>query len=614
MAGRNKGGRPRLSAEEKVRRGTLRPVRERMSTASERSEATDQTSQPIADRPYVEIANGYRRDVLAGRIVACQWVRLACERQDRDLKRADDPSWRYRWDDGEAAAICRFAESCPHVEGTWDTPLVHLEPIEVFLLTTIFGWRRKADGWRRFSTVYIEVARKFGKSILSAIVMLYCLRHEREVGAQIRIAATTGAQARIVFGVMQKMIRRSAALRELGLRVFANAILHDEDGGGDAQPINSKSSTQDGLNPSAYCVDELHAHRDRGLFDVLKSSRGARRNPLSWYITTAGYDQLGVAYEQRTFVTKVLQGVFTAEHYFGIIFTLDEGDEWTDERVWVKANPMLGITPQIDEMRQYCQEAKDSPASEAEFKTKRLNLWLTGASSWLNLSQWDACADPSMRLDDFRGELACIGGDLAQKDDLAALAIAFERGGVVYGFLKFYLPRLVVEQRARAVPAYRLWADQGLLTLTEGNTLDEAAVEADVRQWCEQFDIRAIAFDQFGSAGITTRLASDGLPAVLTPKNAKTFTEPSRELEVRVRQGLLRHDGNAILRWNASNVCVTRRADDSLLPKKDHPDSPNKIDGIDGLLLAMGSLRRTIAEGDTSRSVWEDDSYEMVTL
>src|SRR5262249_50111445 len=168
--------------------------------------------------------------------------------------------------------------------------------------------------------------------------------------------------------------------------------------GGSLLPMNAKSSTQDGLSPSAYCVDELHAHKDRGLFDVLKSARGARLNPLSLYVTTAGYNLLGVCYEQRTILLKVLQQVFEADHFGGCIYTLDEHDEWTDERVWIKANPMIGITPRWDEMRQYCRDAIHSQESQGEFKTKRLNLWLSSASAWLPMDAWDRCADRDLSI------------------------------------------------------------------------------------------------------------------------------------------------------------------------------------------------------------------------
>jgi phage terminase large subunit-like protein len=582
-------GRPRLSTRAKTLRGTLRPSRERV--APEAVEASPQIVVPES-RDYVAVANGYVRDVVAGRVVACAAVRLACQRQDRDLKRAaKDPAWPYVWSDEQATAVCAFAEQLPHVEGSWSSPLIHLEPWQCFILTTLFGWRRKVDGCRRFNTAYVEVARKAAKSVLASVIGLYCLTREGEPGAQVRLGATTGKQARIVFSVMQRMVQRSAWLRAEGVQDFANAITH-EASGSNVEPINAKSSTQDGLNPHCVILDELHAHKDRGLFDVLKSARGARKNPLSFYITTSGYNLLGVAYEQRTFVQKVLQQVLEADHYFGIIYTLDEKDDWRDERVWIKANPMLGITPQLDEMRQYAHEAQQSPQSEGEFKTKRLNLWLNAAASWLNMVQWDACADPSLRLEDFAGEPCWIGGDLGQLDDITAIALVFRRADTLYAFVRCYLPRLVVQERARKVPAYQTWVNAGLLTLTEGSMVDYSVVEADARRWCEQFDVRDIAFDQFGSLQIAGNLSNSGLPARLEPKNAKTFTPPARELETRVKHGRLRHDGNSCLKWMASNCVVRRGTDDSILPKKDSAESPNKIDGIDALLLAIGGLLR----------------------
>jgi phage terminase large subunit-like protein len=552
-------------------------------------------------RDYVGIANRYIADVMSGGVIAGDAVKLAVSRQQADLRRvATESSWPYEWSDHHANDICAFAEQLPHVEGEWETPTILLEPWQCFILTTLFGWRRKADGGRRFNTAYIEVARKAAKSVLASIVALYSLHRENEPGAQVKTAATTGSQARIVFDVCRKMAQRARVLGDAGVQAFANAIVHDASGSS-LQPINAKSSTQDGLNPHCSIIDELHAHKDRGLFDVLKSARGARRNPLSFYITTAGYTLLGVAMEQRSFVLKALQGVFEADHYFGIIYTLDEQDDPFDERVWRKANPMLGITPKLDEMRQYAAEAKLSPDSEGEFKTKRLNLWLSSSSAWLSLRLWDACAGRTLRLEDFEGQPCWIGGDLAQLDDIAAVVLVFRRGDMVVAFPRFYLPELVIAERARRVPAYRQWADAGLLTMTDGNLIDYTLIERDIRADCKRFRVLDIVFDQFGSVQITGNLANDGLPARVEPKNARTFTAPARELETRVKHGKFHHDGNPILRWMASNVVVTRRTDDSLLPKKETADSPNKIDGIDALIQGLGAM---LTQPEPKRSVY----------
>jgi phage terminase large subunit-like protein len=192
---------------------------------------------------------------------------------------------------------------------------------------------------------------------------------------------------------------------------------------GFVQPINAKGKTQDGWNPHVAILDELHAHKDRALFDVIKSAFGARRNPLLWIITTAGFDTNGVCYEQRGAATKMLEGVVPLDHLFAIIFTLDEGDDPFDERVWAKANPMVGITPTLDTMRSAAADARVSPREEGNFKTKNLNLWMNAASAWLNMAQWNLCADPTLSWDDFEGLDCWVGGDLADKDDITALVL-----------------------------------------------------------------------------------------------------------------------------------------------------------------------------------------------
>jgi phage terminase large subunit-like protein len=577
-----------LTAAEHARRGTLQPCRVRSRPAKKLPHST----VPKASLDYVAIARQYGRDVLEGRAVACQFVRQAVERQERDRHRAvTDPSWPYVWSDAHAKDICAFAETMPHIEGKWATPTLVLQPWQAFLLVTVFGWRwRDAPERRRFTDCYVEVARKNGKSVLAAIVMLYCFLKEGENGPQIKIAATTRSQTDAVFLVAKKMVQRLPALRaQYGLQTFANAITCEANSGS-LQPINSKSSSQDGLNPHAYTIDELHAHKDRGLFDVLYSARGSRTNPLSLSITTAGYNLLGVAMEQRTFLLKVLQQVFAADTFFGLVFTLDEGDDWKDERLWLKANPGLGITPRLDEMRAYAQKAQYSDESAGEFKTKRLNVWLSSASTWLPMEAWNACADPTIRLEQFAGEVCHIGADLSERDDLTCVCAVFEKAGTLYAFPRFFLPGDVVEDRSRAVPAYRAWVKAGILEMTEGTMTDLTVVDGYIRSLAAAYTVRGIVIEHFGGQHLAALLQRDGLPVLLQGKSSKYYTAPSRELETRVKHGRFRHDGNSCLTWCASNAVVTRGVDGSLLPKKENANSPNKVDGIDALLLALGEL------------------------
>jgi phage terminase large subunit-like protein len=547
-------------------------------------------------RDYAGIAHKYARDVLAGRVVACKWVKLACKRHLDDLKRSRK-GWEFYFDPWHADDVCDFAEKMPHVEGVWDSATIVLEPPQIFMLAAIFGWRRRSDKLRRFSAVYIEMARKGAKSTLTAIVGIYCLCCEDEPGAQVVIGATTGEQAGKVFNPAKRMIERTRELQEaFDLKAWARSITCGTTGGF-IQPINSKGKTQDGWNPHVGILDELHAHQSRDLFDVITSAFGSRRNPLRWVITTAGYNTNGVCYEQHTYVRKILEATLEAEHYFGIIFTLDEGDNLFDPKVWVKANPMLGITPTLASMESEATDAKASPASEGEFQTKRLNIWRNALGAWLNVAQWLSCGDETLDWADFEGLDCWIGGDLADKNDITALAlVAFDAQGRLIFKPKFWLPEATLalpeHSDGRAVAPYRLWVNQRHLHLTPGDWVDHNEVEAQVREWHQRFRVLKVTFDQFAAAtAMASRLNEDlATPdnplAVILHKKASAVTDPAKELEARVRSGpsRLRHDNNPVMNWMASNVVVAHRRDESILPIKESPMSPNKIDGIDALV------------------------------
>lgn len=569
--------------------------------------------QPPA-RDYVAIATAYAKAAANPKNrQVCKWVRLAAQRHLDDLKRARR-GWPYRFDQWHANDVCDFVEKLPHVEGAWASETITLEPPQIFILAIVFGWRRKIDGLRRFSAVYIEMARKGAKSTLTAGVALYCLCCEGEVGPQIIIGATTAEQAGKVFKPAKEMVGRTPDLQEaFGLEAFSRSITC-ADNGGFIQPINARGRTQDGWNPHVGILDELHAHRDRSLFDVVKSAFGARQNPLLWIITTAGYQVAGVCYEQRMFVTKVLEGVLPADHYFGIIFTIDDDDDPFDPRVWIKANPMLGVTPTLKSMEDYASDAKASPASEGEFKTKRLNIWLNAANAWLSMTQWAKCADPTLSWDAFKGLDCWIGGDLADKDDITALVLAAidARSRLILKPM-FYLPDAVLRQAEHSQgsgPApYRAWADQGWLTLTPGDWVDHNVVEKQIRDWIGAYSVRKVVFDQFAAAlamaaRLNEDLASPDRPlAEILHKSAAKVTDPAKELEARVKAGpdRLIHDGNPVMTWMASNTVVSRRRDGTILPIKESEGSANKIDGIDA---AVNAIKPMLAVTD-DHSVYE---------
>lgn len=556
------------------------------------------TPSPETDgaKDYVAIAHDYAKRAVVDKAGKrfCKWVRLAAKRHLDDLKRKGE-NWPYKFDPWHGNDVCDFIEKLPHVEGQWETPTLTLEPAQIFILVVMFGWRRKVDGLRRFTMAYIEMARKGAKSTLTAGVVLYCTCCEGEPGPLVLIGATTGGQAKKVFAPARQMVIKTPAIQEaFGLHAWANAITC-ADNGGTIQTINAKASTQDGHNTHLGVLDELHAHADRGLFDVIRSSFGARKQPLLWMITTAGFNMHGVCYEQRSFVVKVLEGSVTAEHYFGVVFTLDEGDDPYDERNWIKANPLYPITPSPEYMRARAIEAKASPGGESEFKTKNLNLWMGAAAAWLNVGSWKACGQ-RIPLSAFRGLECHIGADLADKDDITALVLSAKDGERIISKTWFWLPEAALQRASQTerenVTLYQQWRASGHLHVTPGDWVDHNHIERVIRRLKVALTIRSCVFDQFAAAqAMASRLNDDFSNgdepfAVVLPKNARNVTDAAKELEARHKVGpaMLAHDNNPVMTWMAGNAVVQRRVDGTILPKKPETDSKAKIDGVDAMI------------------------------
>lgn len=596
------------------------------------------------DRDFVSVALAYANDAASDKKGEhfCLYVRQAATRFLADLKRATRKNSPWYFSPWHGNDVCDFIEKLPHVAGSWESSTLVLEPAQVFILVNVFGFRRWSDDRRRFTRAYIEMARKNAKSTLTAGIALYCLTCEGELGPEIVIGATTGAQANKVFKPAKLMVDRTSAFRDaFNVKGWARSITCS-DNGGTIQPINAKSSTQDGWNPFVGILDELHAHKDRGLFDVIRSAFGARKQPLMWMITTAGYDVRGVCYEQRTLLVKILSGAVAADHYFGIIYTIDEGDDVFDEKVWRKANPLLGSAVDLDELRGYAIEAKASPASLGEFKTKRLNVWLNAASAWLSVESWKREGIEGLDWADFHGLDCMIGADLADKDDITAVVLIGQRpGGQIILKPVFFLPAaaLVREtQNDTGQSTYGVWAGhnggpaldedgfaglpdlfvrnanndldwqkphpelppawRGHLLVTPGDFVDHNRVEEFIRWLIATQSVRKVTFDQFAAAQqMASRLnedlgGGDDELAMVLHKSAPNVTDPAKELEARVKAGphQIGHDNNPVMTWMVSNAVVTRHVNGTIIPKKESATSANKIDGVDALINAIAPL------------------------
>jgi len=570
----------------------------------------------MAVSKYTTLARHYAEAVVAGDLPACRWVQLACQRQLNDLARFKGKGSLYQFNpklldqNGRpfhpADNLCAFIERLPHVKGPLAGESIKLEPWQAFILTTVFGWV-KPDGKRRFRRSYIEVPRGNAKSTLSSAVALYMLAADREGGAEVYSLATTRDQARIVFGDAQTMARRSAGFRtRFGVAVGAHNM-HVLATGSKFEALSAEGSTLDGLNIHFGCVDELHAHKTRTVYDVVETGTGKRNNSLLWVITTAGSNRAGICYEVRTFVSRLLDGVFEDDSQFGIIYGLDDGDDWTSESALIKANPNWGISVQPEVLLPLQAKAMQMPSATNNFKTKHLNEWVNADTAWMDMRAWDACADAGLDLDDFAGHPCWIGLDLASKTDIAAMVLVFRHPEIAGGFAvfgRYYLPEDTVNASSNS--QYSGWMRAGRLTVTPGNVIDFGWIEADLIDFASRFEIQAVAFDPFQATQLSTRMLEEGLPMIEVRPTVLNFSEPMKTVEALVLQKKLIHDNDPVLTWMASNVVAHLDAKDNIYPRKERPE--NKIDGIVALIMAIS---RAILPGD---AVVLDSDYELMML
>lgn len=537
----------------------------------------------MASRDYCGIARQYAADVLGGKIPACKWVKLAADRQLADLKTYAGSRSPYVFDENEANRVCKFIELLTHTKGELAGTRIHLEPWQVFILTTVFGWLRRADGGRRYRRAYVEVSRGNGKSTLCSGIGLYCLLADREGGAEVYSFATTRDQAKIVFGDAKVMAGRNAPLRnKFGLQVLANA-LYVPTSNSTFQAKSAEGSTLDGLNTHLAIIDELHAHKTRAVYDVVETSTGKRKNSLMFVITTAGFDTSGICYEVRTMVTKVLEKSVVDETQFGIIYGLDEGDDWTTVEALEKANPNWDISVRPEIITSLMKKAIALPSAVNNFKTKHLNIWCSASSAWMDMQAWEA-GEINVDRSDFEGQPCYIGLDVGAKNDVTAKVLLFPVGKSFVVFADFYLPEAAVEKSTNS--QYRGWVEEGWITQSGGAMTDLARIEEDIRDDLSRFDVKGIAYDPWNALQLATNLGNDGAPMVEYRNTVQNFSDPMKSLEALVQDKRVNHDGNPVLRWMMGNVVAKLDAKDNIFPRKERYE--NKIDGVVALIMALG--------------------------
>lgn len=523
----------------------------------------------------------YALNIISGKIDACELVKSACQRYIDDLD-------RFGFNQGFASHAINFIEELEHTTGECAGKKFILEPWQAFIIWNLFGFVNP-DGSRRFSRAYIEVPRKNGKSTFSSAVMLYGLIADDEAGAQIYSAATKLDQAMMVFGESVRMAQNTDWLKDavvVNNSVNNRRIIHEQNL---YKPLEWNPNKQDGLNTHMAVIDEYHAHPNDELYNVLFNSMGARRQPLLFTITTAGFNKESACFRHRGYCVNVLNGAIKDDALFSMIYTLDAGDDWMDEKVWAKANPNFGVSVYPRKLQQALTEAKEYAGKEVEFKTKLLNVWTDTEMTWISDETWRECSGD----DDLSGEY-CYGGlDLASTADFCALTLYFPAMHAIRTW--YFLPEDAARKRNDAAGnSIREWIADGHITTTEGNVTDYSFIKAKIVQLATEYDIRDIAFDRFNASQLVIELQNEGITMFPFGQGFVSMSTPTKELERMVKNKQLRHANNPVTRWMMSNVLL--RTDPAGNVKIDKAKSGDKVDGPVSVVMALGTAMQSAAK------------------
>lgn len=550
----------------------------------------------------------YIDGVVDSTIPAGRYQRLAVERHLKDLLEGEKRGLHF--DEKSAGRAIEFIESyLTHSKGEWaDQPFL-LAPWEAFILWVIFGWKRKG-GTRRYRIAYIEVARKNGKSTLAAGIGLYLTIADKEPGADVYSAATKKDQARIVHGEAIRMVKKSKRLSRF---VVTNKnVISVARTDSTYEPLSKDKDTMDGLNVHGAIIDELHAHKDRGVWDVLVTAMGSRRQPLIFTITTAGFDRETVCWEQHDYSEKILDGLLEDDSHFAFIAAIDEDDDWLDETNWHKANPNLEVSVSIEDMREQANKARQTPAYENAFRRLKLCQWTTQESRWLKTDDWAATAYGTTGLEISFDDLAksvvglkcCAGLDLASTTDIAALALVFRMDDWYAVLPYFWVPEdRVIERRSERV-SYQNWVDRGYLMTTPGNVIDYAFIKEKVLELGKIYRIQEIAYDRWGATELVQSLEDKGYEMVPFGQGYASMSSPTKELLNLVLARKLIHANHPVLKWMAGNLAVTMDSAGNVKPAKD-----KSTDKIDGMVAMIMGIDRASRHDWNKKSVYADRGF-----
>lgn len=524
----------------------------------------------------------YAKDVVSGKILACQWVKLACKRFLDDINSQD-----YYFDEKKYNTLTTFTGVMKHYSsGAAGKPFI-LEPWEDFIICNIFCLYRVDTRRRKYKTAHISVSRKNGKTTLAAALGLFSLIADGEPASSVIMAANSREQAHIDFDAASAFARQLDP-RKKSLKVLRNEIVFQKNNAS-LKVISADASTGDGLNPSMVILDELHEAVDSKLFDVLRSGQGFREQPLMLSITTAGFRIGGFCNQYEDYCKEILMGQKDDETLFALLYTLDDGDDWTDESNFIKSNPNLGVTVKKDWLGEQVNQAKNSPTLEVGVKTKNLNVWCSSSTTWIP-EQYIRKSLMDVDLTEFKNKnnyLVYLGFDLAAISDLTAVSIMFVDPDTEEYFFKtwYYLPKSALDGKYNS-ELYKMWSIKGFLTLTDSETTDYNYIQNQIVYLYETFDVQGVFFDSWNAQMLVNNLTNLGLPMTAYSQSIGNFNKPTKEMERLVLSDKVRFDNNPITRFCFDNVELKVDLNGNSKPVGDHQS--RKIDGVISMLNALG--------------------------
>lgn len=564
--------------------------------------------------PKVETGIQYARDILDGNIPACQWVKYASQRHFDDVKKSESTDWPYFFDVKKAVYPITVIETFPHTKGKWAAKgqLLTLSPWQLFIVGSIFGWVHKETGLRRFRKVFILVPRKNGKSALAAGLGNYMLASDGEHGAEVYAGATSQDQAMEVFKPAKIMAQKTPEFMDVfGVVVNASSITIPEN---DSQFKPMIGKPGDGASPSCAIHDEYHEHETDEQYDTMDTGMAAREQALQIVITTAGSNLAGPCYQMQKDVQQVLNGTMEDDRIFGIIYTIDQNDEWDSLESLIKANPNYGVSVDAEYLQDKLNDAKNKPRKQGTFKTKHLNLWVSAMYAFFEVEKWRENIDPDLQIEQFLGQPCIIGVDLAAKKDLTALDIIFKldmcecekatelrrKGKRYVRFGHYWLPEKTVELSENE--KYRNWKDLPNFHICEGARVDYDEIkefligfeEDNEKGFRDFYDLMELSFDPHNAAHLINQLDKEGIECIEVKPTVLNYSEPMKEMDAMIDEHQYAYPPDPIFEWSVSNVVAKYDRKDNVYPNKE--TESEKIDPVIAHL--TGLCRFLVMEDD----------------